>query len=66
MNWHLKCKSTISEVGMSTKSSASGKRNRSTSRKARADPAVASLIKDALAGAASGESVLVIDVATLR
>jgi polyphosphate glucokinase len=44
---------------MSTKSSGSGKRNRLASRKARADPAVASLIEDALAGAPSGESVLV-------
>jgi polyphosphate glucokinase len=47
---------------MSVKSSASRKRNRLTWPKARAEPAVASLIKDALAVAPSGKSVLVIDV----
>jgi polyphosphate glucokinase len=47
---------------MSVKSSASGKRNRPTSRQAHADPAVASLINDAFAKPPSGKRVLVIDV----
>jgi polyphosphate glucokinase len=47
---------------MSAESSASGKRNRPTSRQAHADPAVASLIEDALAWTPSSKSVLVIDV----